>query len=147
MKDPLVQYYLLQAGRGSHNGVSPMYSVSPFVQRGHGLGSFFSGLFRLIRPVLWSGVKPVRRVMLLTGGKILSVLAYNTSSDVKPRHIIAKHLSFSAQNLIQKRRGKGRKRAAALKSRGLPLRGRRSGLQKETFSEDISVNLRPCVRT
>ena len=51
---------------------------------------------------------------------MLSDLADNISDDVKPRHIIAKHVSDLAQNLIQKLRGKGRKRAATLKERGLP---------------------------
>ena len=36
------------------------------------------------------------------------------------RHIIAKHVSDSAKNLIQKLRDMGRKRAATLKLRGLP---------------------------
>ena len=84
MKDPHVQYYLHQAGRGSHTVIGPIYSVPTFVQRGHGIGSFLSGLFRLVRPVLWSGVKAVGRETMRTGGKILSDLADNTSSDVKP---------------------------------------------------------------
>ena len=107
MKDPLLQYYLNQAGRGSHSGLGPIYSVPPFMQRGHGIGSFLSGLFWLVRPVLCSGVKAVGRETLRTGGKILSVVADNASSDVKPRHIIAKHVSDSAHTLIQKLRERG----------------------------------------
>ena len=102
MNNPLVQYYLHQASRRSHNGVGPIYSVPPFVQRGHCIGSFLSGLFRLVRPVLWSFVKGVGRETVRTGGKILSYIADNTPGDVKPHHIIAKHVSNSAQNLIQK---------------------------------------------
>ena len=124
MKDPLVQYNLNQEGRGSHGGIGPIYSDPPFVQRGHGLGSFLSGLFRLVRPVLWSGMKAVGRETLRTSGRILSDVADNTAGDVKPRHIIAKHVGDSAQTLIQKLRGKGRKRMAAPKSRGLPRRRR-----------------------
>jgi hypothetical protein len=41
MKDPLVQYYLNQTGRGSPNGgIGPIYAVQTFIQRGHGIGSF-----------------------------------------------------------------------------------------------------------
>jgi hypothetical protein len=41
MKDPLVQYYLNQAGRGSPNGgIGPVYAVQPFIQLGHGIGRF-----------------------------------------------------------------------------------------------------------
>ena len=120
LKDPLVQYYLHQAGRWSHSGLGPIYSVPHFVQRGHGIGSFLSGLFRLVRPVLWRGVKAIGRETLRTGCNILSDLADNTSGDVKPRHIIAKHVSDSVLNLIQKLRCKELKRAATLNSLGIP---------------------------
>ncbi len=107
MKDPLLQYYLHQAGRGSHGGIGPIYSVPSFLQRGHGIGSFLSGMFPLVRPVLWSGVKAVGQETLRTGGRILSDQADNTAGDVKPRHIISKHVGDSTQTLIQKLRGKG----------------------------------------
>ena len=87
------------------------------MQRGHGIGRILSGMFRLVRPVLWSGVKAVGRETLRNGGKILSDIADNTSNDVEPRHIIAKHVNDSAKTLVQKQRGKGRKRTAALKPR------------------------------
>ena len=125
MKDPLLQYYPQQAGRGSHGGIGPIYSIPHFLQRVHGLGSFLSGLFRLVRPVLWSGVKAFGRETLRTGGRILSDLADNTAGDAKPRHIIAKHVGDSAQTLIQKLRDRGGKRSAALKSRGPPPKRRR----------------------
>ena len=137
MKDTPVQYYLYQTGRGSHNGVGPINSVPPFVQRGHAIGIFLSGLFRMVRPVLWSGVKAVVREMLRTGGKILSDIAYITSSDVKNRHIIVKHVSDSAQNLIQKIRGKGRKRAA-LKSREIPAKKKAMKMVKTTKRDIFS---------
>ena len=93
MKDQLVQYYLHQASRGTHKDVGPIYCVTHFVQRGHGIGSFLSGLLRLVRPVLWSGVNAVGREKMSTGGKILSVIADSTSGDVKSSHIIEKHVS------------------------------------------------------
>ncbi len=99
MKDPLVHYYLHHASLGSHNGLGPVYSVPPYVQRGHGMESFLCGLLLLVRPVPWSGVKAVGRETLRTGGKILSDLADNISSDIKPRNITAKHVSDSAQIL------------------------------------------------
>ena len=119
MKDPLSQYYIHQADCGTHNEVGPIYSVPHFLQRGHGVGSFLSGLFRTVRPVLWIGVKAVVRETLRTGGKILSDLADNRSGDVKHPHIIAKPVNDSAQNLIQKLRGKGRERTATEKARGI----------------------------
>ena len=84
MKDPLLQYYLHQAGRGSYSELGPIYSVPPFLQRGQGFGSFLSGLFRLVRAVLWSGVMAIGRETLRTGGRILSVLADYTAGVVNP---------------------------------------------------------------
>ena len=66
MKDPHLQYYLHQAGRRSHSGIGPIYWVPPFVLRGYGIGSNLSGLFRLFRPVNWSGVKAVGRETMRT---------------------------------------------------------------------------------
>ena len=142
MKDQFVQYYLHQAGRGYHNGIGLSHSVPPFVQGGHGRGSFLSGLFRLVRPVLWSGVKAVGRETLCTGCKILSGLSDNTSSDVKPRHIITEHVS----DLIQKLRGRGCKRAA-IKLRGKPPKKKVQTTERDIFSSDISVHIRPWLRT
>jgi hypothetical protein len=59
--------------------------------------------------VLLSGEKDVGRETLRTGGKILTDIA---ETDIKPCDIIAKHVGELAQNLIQKLRGRGRKRPA-----------------------------------
>ena len=125
VKGQLFQYYLNQACRGAHSGIGPIYSVPLFLQRGHGVGSVLSGLSPLVQPVLWSGVRAVGRETLRTGGKILSDLADNTAGDVRPRHIVAKHVSHSAQNLIQNLLGRGRKRVATLHSRGYAKKRRR----------------------
>ncbi len=83
--------------------------------------------------MLWSCGIAVGRETLRTGGKILSDIDDNTSSGVKPRHIIAKHVSDSAQNPSQKLRGKGRKRAA-LKSRGKPPKMKKPQTSKGNIS-------------
>jgi len=38
--DPHVRYYLHQAGRGSNNGIRPVYATPLVLQRGHGIGNF-----------------------------------------------------------------------------------------------------------
>src|SRR5215469_948526 len=95
--DPLVTYYLHQAGQGSNRSggystIGPIYSTQPYLQRGHGIGSFLAGLFRFVRPILWSGAKAVGRETLRTSSKILQDIADNNSPDVKPRDIVSKHL-------------------------------------------------------
>jgi len=46
--DPLVWYYLHQAGRGKNNGIGPVYATPLVIQRGYGIGSFLSGLWRIV---------------------------------------------------------------------------------------------------
>jgi hypothetical protein len=115
--NPLLKYYVSQAGRGSgrgDSGIGPIYGIPPFVQRGHGIGSLLNGLFRTVRPILWSGAKSVERQTfkalgreaLRTGGKILQDIAENP--QVSSHDIISKHVSESTQNIVKKLRGAGR---------------------------------------
>ena len=46
----LAEYYIRQGGR-IDDYIGPVYVGSPFVQRGHGIGSFLAGLFRMVKPV------------------------------------------------------------------------------------------------
>jgi hypothetical protein len=111
---PLVHYYLHQAGRGNgSNRIGPIYSTPPFLQRGHGIGSFLGGLFRFIKPMLWSACKAVGKEALRAGGNILTDIAENKSPDVSARDTVS-HVTASTQNLVQKLRGGGKcKRKAA----------------------------------
>ena len=106
--NPIVQYYLHQAGRGyGGTDIGPIYSVQHFVQRGHGIGSVLTGFWRWIKPMLWGAAKTLGRESVCTGGNILSDLAQNTNSVVTPRDIVSKHLSESIGKVL---RGRGRKR-------------------------------------
>jgi len=60
-----------------------------------------------------------------TGGKILADLAQNTNSDVKPRDIVAKHLSESVGKVLSGR-GRKRKRNTATTREPVEKRRRRS---------------------
>ena len=54
--DPLIRYYVHQAGRGSgDNGIEPIYNDPPFIH-GHGIGSFLGELWRSCVP--WYGRVP-----------------------------------------------------------------------------------------
>jgi hypothetical protein len=123
--DPLVKYYVRQAGGGrGDNGVGPIYISPPFVQRRHGIGSFFSGLFRAVRPILGSGAV-LGTEALRTGGRILTGIADNpTHANV--RQIISKNVTESLQNLSSKLRGQGRKRKMRVTSSRKPKRAKRA---------------------
>jgi len=102
---PLGQYYIRQAGGGGRGrGIGPVYSVSPFVQRGHGIGSFLRGLWRIVRPVLWSGAKFLGREAMRTSGNIMTEIAANPGRTVD---ILSKHATETTQNIIKKLRGGG----------------------------------------
>jgi hypothetical protein len=86
--------------------------------------------------VLWSDAKVVGEETLRTVGKILTDIADN---DTRPRDIIAKHVGESAQNLVQKQRGRGRKRATP---RGIPSKKKKKvKLTNETSSQKMYHSL------
>jgi hypothetical protein len=141
--DPLVVYYRRQAGRG-RDDIGPVYSVSPFMQRGHGIGSLLSGLFRTLRPVFWSGaksigretIKALGREALRTGSKILTDISENPQAGT--RDIISKHVTDTTQNIIRKLRGGGRKRKRASPSR--PTKRKRTSTKtKKVHKRAISI--------
>jgi len=100
---PLEVYYINRAGRGLNTlGFGPVYSAPLYLQRGHGIGNFFGNLFRLVRPLLWSGAKAVGRETLRTGAKILTDIAERKPTDAMTAgDIVSKHVTESAQNLIR----------------------------------------------
>jgi len=109
--DLLVRYYLRQAGRGHTNGIGPIYDATPVLQRGYGIGSFLTGLWLTVRPILWSGAKSLERETLRTGGDIMSDMARSTGGE-SPGDIVSRRVNETAQNLIGELRGRGRKRKA-----------------------------------
>jgi len=133
---PLGQYYIRQAGGGGGgHGIGPIYSIPPFVQRGHGIGSFLRGLWRTVRPVLWSGAKILGREAMRTGKNIMSEIAANPG---QARDIL------STQNIIKKLQGGGRKRKKASshshKAKRVKIAKRKSSKRKappETIKRDI----------
>ena len=49
-----------------------VYRASFRVQRGNGIGSFFRGLFRFLKSLLYSGAKAVGKEALKTGSNIIT---------------------------------------------------------------------------
>lgn len=70
MDSTYVKYYSNQiGGRGANFG--NLYRVSSKVQKGRGIGSIFSGLFRFLKPHLLSGLNAVKDEALRVGGEIM----------------------------------------------------------------------------
>jgi len=99
--------YTSSGGGGGERGIGPVYSVSPFVHRGHGIGIFLRGLWRTVRPILWSGAKSLERESLRLGGNIMNEIAANPGQT---SDILSKHATETTKNIIKKLRGGGHKR-------------------------------------
>jgi hypothetical protein len=115
MMDPLVQSYKRQAEHGRKD-IGSIYTTPYYVQRGHGLGNIVGGLFRFLRPLLWSGAKSVGkeaakalgRAALRTGTDIIRDVAANPPEQTTD--IISLHVNATTQNMIDKLRGSGMSR-------------------------------------
>jgi len=59
--DRYTRYHVNQRGGGE---IGPVYRASSKMQRGNGIGSFFRGLFRFVKRLLYSGAKAVRKEAL-----------------------------------------------------------------------------------
>ena len=103
--DSLTKYFINQAG-GGEGEVGPVYSVPPFIQRGHGIGDVLGTIFRsvsFITPCLFSRFKSagkeaakfLGREALRTGGKILSEIADNPQT--RYQDIISKNVQETSK--------------------------------------------------
>jgi len=68
--DRYTRYYVNQSGGGGE--IAPVYRASFRLQRGNGIGSFFRGLFRFVKHLLYSGAKAVGKEALKTGSHIIT---------------------------------------------------------------------------
>jgi hypothetical protein len=98
----------------------------------------------MVRPDLWRGVKAV-------GREAATDIGDNTLPDVKPREIVGNRVGDSVQNLIQKLRGRGHKRAAAKSwkkqtKNGKPPSKNAELTKRDIFSSNQSVHAPPCLR-
>ena len=139
-----VRNILSKSGGSFSEGIGPVYTAPLYLQRGHGIGFFFSSLFRWVRTILWRGAKAVSRETLRTGGKILTDIAENKSPELSPKDIVSKHVSESVQNLKGNLRGGGRKRTGGV-SRKKAKRAR--VIKRDIFSLFFFIHSSTCRRS
>ena len=107
-KDRYYAYYLRQAG----GEIGPIYRASYGVQKGRGIGSFLAGLWRLAKPLVYSGLKSVGREALSSASKIV------TDIGTKPvKEIVRTRLTEAGENL----RTKAEQKVKAMSGSGLRL--------------------------
>jgi hypothetical protein len=107
-----------------------LYKVSLRVQRGNGLGSFFSGLFRFVKPLLYSGAKAVGKESLSSGSKLLTGIL-NKDPEQRLKAIFNKRFSEAKFNLQQKIKN--------MTENGLPLKRRRKSKTVHSLSKRAKV--------
>lgn len=98
-------YYLNQSG----NGMSVFHGAR--MQRGHGLGSFLSGLFRNAWPLIKTGAKAFGKQFLRTGLQIANdVVEGQELKDSSKRRIPEGIKAFTSSSDFTNQSGSGRKR-------------------------------------
>jgi len=80
MERAYYKYYLVQSGKGLDDIGPLLHSVVPY-QRGRGLGSFFGGLFRYLKPIFTSGANILKKEVINSGINALSDIA--TGANLK----------------------------------------------------------------
>lgn len=78
-----LKYYQAQAGNGLTD-IGELYHISPrFHQRGRGgIGSFFSGIYRHLKPLLNSGLKALKKQSIKTSANIIKDLGDKPIRDI-----------------------------------------------------------------
>lgn len=90
------RYYSRQYG-GSLSDIGPIYKSPVFYQKGSGVGSFFTGLFKYLKPAISSGFDALRHQSMRTGKAIIN--------DVGSKHIkdiLKEHGKIAVQELAEK---------------------------------------------
>ena len=99
--DRYTRYYVNQSGGGGGGEIGPVYRASFRMQRGNGIGSFFRGLFRFVKPLLYSGAKAVGKEALKTGSHIMTDIL-NKEPEQPLGDIFRSRFSEAKGNLEQK---------------------------------------------
>jgi hypothetical protein len=82
-----------------------VYIGSPYVQRGHDIGSFLPSLFRAVKPIAIRGARALGREALNTKAQILPDIG-NKEPKTKV-NIVADPLAESEQKLVAKLKAAG----------------------------------------
>jgi len=69
--DRYKHYYVNQSGGGE---IGPVYRTSFKMERGNGIGSFFRGLVRFVKPLSYSGAKAVGKEELKIVSNIITYI-------------------------------------------------------------------------
>jgi len=106
------------------------------MQTGNEIGSFFIGLFRFLKPLLYSGAKAVGKEALKTGSNIITDIL-NKEQEQHVGAIFKNRFSEAKGNLqekIKRMTGSGLDLKRKRKSKNVPSSGKRRKV-KDNFKE------------
>lgn len=96
MNKSYIQYYNSQVG-GALSDIGPTFYIPLIQQRGSGIGSFFSNLFKYLRPVISKSLGVIKNQSLKTGAAILK------EAQQKPfREVLKEQSKLAVQDLATK---------------------------------------------
>jgi len=127
------RYYVNQSGGGE---IGPVYRASFRVQRGNGIGSFFRGLFRFVKPLVFRG-KGYRKRGLKTGSNIITDI-FNKEPEQPVGNIFKTRISQARGNLeemISKMTGSGLALKRKRKTKNSQSQAKRRKV-KDIFTEE-----------
>lgn len=83
MDEVYLKYYQSQAGNGVGD-IGELYHISPrFNQRGRGgIGSFFSGIFKHLKPLITSGLRALKKQSMKTSVNIIKDLGEKPIKEI-----------------------------------------------------------------
>lgn len=90
------RYYSRQYG-GSLSDIGPIYKSPVFYQKGSGVGSFFTGLFKYLKPAISSGFDALKHQSVRTGKAII-----NDVGSKPLKEILKEHGKIAVQELAEK---------------------------------------------
>lgn len=76
-----INYYLSQVG-GGLNDIGPIYGSPRIYQQGRGVGSFLGGIFKYLRPLIYSGLNAIKKQTIKTGTNVLNDLGKKPFKDI-----------------------------------------------------------------
>lgn len=128
-----VQYYSAQCG-GGFSDIGTIYHGQRHIQRGCGIGNFFSGLYRYLKPIILSGVDALKDQSLTTGRAIIKDLGNKPIQD-----ILKEQGSAAIDNLAEKAISKIKRKIQG-GSGGNPLSRKR--IKRENSNKSIQLTKR-----
>jgi hypothetical protein len=122
MEQRYVNYFLSQQG-GSMNDIGNLYKSKHLfqkgygnsfttIQHGYGIGNFFNGLYKLISPLLFSGLNAVKSEAVNLGKNVLNDYGSESIGKLLNKYGIesVENLKSKAESKIKQMSGKGIKR-------------------------------------